>query len=158
MFSNQLRILGRKNLSRDELKMLQIPSSRPKYDKVSGASMGHNMNLSVQKFAGDGMGGKAVRVITVCDKDSKTIPSGVVCPGDVVAATIYINQVYSGVGGDKFGIHWAFEDVQVVCQRTSMSCKAEVPAFQLQSYDFAQPYIEPPSLQSQFSEPLTVHG
>lgn len=160
VYANQLRILGRKNLGRDELKMLQIPSSRPKYDKVSGASLGKNMNLSVQKYAGDGMGGKAQRTITVCDKDGKTITSGVVCPGDVVAATIYINQVYSGVGGDKFGIHWAFEDVQVICQRTSMSCKTDVPAFQALSYDFAQPYIEPPSMQSQFSEPMygTVHG
>ena len=158
VFANQLRILGRKNLGRDELKMLQIPSSRPKYDKISGAQLGNNMNLSVQRYMPNGMGGKQARVINVCDKDGAVVASGTVCPGDVVAATIYINQVYTGVGGDKFGIHWAFEDVQVICQRSRLSCKSDVPAFQAQTYDFAQPYIEPPPLEAQFSEPMLVHG
>jgi hypothetical protein len=158
VYSNQLRILGRKNLGREELKMLQIPSSRPKYDKISGASLGQNMNLSVQRYMPNGMGGKTQRVINVCDKDGKVVSTGTVCPGDVIAATIYINQVYTGVGGDKFGIHWAFEDVQVICQRMSLSSKADVPAFKAQTYDFAQPYIEPPPLEAQFPEPMLVHG
>ena len=158
VYANQLRILGRKNLGREELKMLQISSNRSRYDKISGAPLGNNMNLSVQRYMPNGMGGRAPRVITICDKDGRAIPSGVVCPGDVVAATIYINQVYTGVGGDKFGIHWAFEDVSVVCQRTSMAAKTDVPIFAAQTYEFAQPYIEPPPLEAQFPEPMSVHG
>ena len=34
---NQLKILGRKNLSREEVKMLQISTIRPKYDKTGVA-------------------------------------------------------------------------------------------------------------------------
>lgn len=35
----------------------------------------------------------------------KVLPSsGTVAPGDVVAVTMFANQVYTGVGGDKFGI------------------------------------------------------
>jgi hypothetical protein len=32
----------------------------------------------------------------------KVLPNGLVHPGVVVAATMYANQVYNGVGGDKF--------------------------------------------------------
>ena len=41
--ANQLKILGRKNLSREECKMLQIRTVRPKYDKVTGALAGHSV-------------------------------------------------------------------------------------------------------------------
>ena len=43
-----------------------------------------------------------------------------------------------GVGGDKFGIQWSFEDVQVICQRASIPQKLDVPAFGFTQYDFAQ--------------------
>ena len=33
------------------------------------------------------------------------------------------------VGGDKFGIHWSFQDVSVVCQRANLEQKTEVSAF-----------------------------
>ena len=139
---NQLKILGRKNLTRDEVKMLQIRTMRPKYDKITGVLTGHAINLSVSKFAWDGMGGKYGRHITVCDHRGAAIPGGQVCPGDVVAATIYANQVYTGVGGDKFGIHWAFNDVSVICQRANLEMKTEVTAFQGTEWDFSKPYID----------------
>ena len=158
--SNQLKILGRKNLSRDEVKMLQIRSVRPKYDKVSGALTGHSVQTSTTKYAWDGMGGKYARTIAICDKDGAVVPNGAVQPGDVVAATIYANQVYTGVGGDKFGIHWSFEDVQVICQRTQMAQKTQVNAF-TDHYDFAMPYTLPAhcateDVSVQFSEPMAV--
>ena len=71
---NQLKILGRKNLSRDEVKMLQIRSIRPKYDKMTGALNGHTINLSTSKHAWDGMGGKYARKITICDFAGQTVP------------------------------------------------------------------------------------
>jgi hypothetical protein len=160
---NQLKILGRKNLSREEVKMLQIRSVRPKYDKMSGGLTGHSLQLSAAKYAWDGMGGKFARNIAICDKDGTVVPNGTVQPGDVVAATVYANQIYTGVGGDKFGIHWSFEDVQVICQRTQMAQKTLVPSF-TDSYDFAMPYTAPncyPSdpamdVTAQFSEPLAI--
>ena len=139
---NQLKILGRKNLSRDEVKMLQIRSIRPKYDKMTGALNGHTINLSTSKHAWDGMGGKYARKITICDFAGQTVPNGQVCPGDVVAATIYANQVYTGVGGDKFGIHWGFQDVSVVCQRASLEEKTEVSAFMECGWTFGKPYMD----------------
>ena len=138
--TNQLKLLGRKNLTRDEIKMLQIPSVKPKYDKLSGLLVGYSTQLSVQKFQPDGLGGKVARPIAVCDKDNAVVPNGTVNPGDVVAATCYINLVYTGVGGDKFGIHWAFEDVKVLCQRSHLAQKTEVAAFGVTQYEFAKPY------------------
>jgi hypothetical protein len=151
--ANQLKILGRKNLSRDEIKMLQIRSVRPKYDKGTGALCGHNVQMSASKFMPDGCGGKTVRTINVCDLNGTVLPTGTVQPGDVVAATAYANQVYTGVGGDKFGIHWSFEDVQVVCQRTKLATKTAVPCFLESQYEFAQPY-QVLDYSAQFSEPM----
>ena len=139
---NQLKILGRKNLSRDEVKMLQIRTVRTKYDKHSGVLNGHAINLSTPKFAWDGMGGKYARTITVCDHKGAAVPQGQVAPGDVAAATIYANQVYTGVGGDKFGIHWSFMDVSVVCQRSNLEQKSEVSAFMDSNWAFAKPYVD----------------
>lgn len=140
VLANQLRILGRKNLSREEIKMLQIRTVRPKYDKLSGQLIGHSVQTSTSKFAWDGMGGKYARKVNICDMNGDVIENGNVAPGDVVAATIYANQVYTGVGGDKFGIHWSFEDVSVVCQRTKLESKTKVPVFAEAHYSFAQAY------------------
>lgn len=149
---NQLKLLGRKNLSRDEVKMLQIRTVRTKYDKHSGVLNGHAINLSTQKFAWDGMGGKYARTVTVCDHKGQTVPNGQVAPGDIVAATIYANQVYTGVGGDKFGIHWSFQDVSVVCQRSNLEQKSEVSAFMDADWTFAKPYVD------QVSEPMLTNA
>ena len=152
--SNQLKILGRKNLSRDEVKMLQIRSVRPKYDKVTGAIVGHSLQCSASKFTWDGMGGKMARSINVCDKDGQVVLGGVVQPGDIVASTVYANQVYTGVGGDKFGIHWSFQDVQVLCQRAFVAPPTVVNAFQGgPTYDFARPFLMED--EQQFSDPTS---
>lgn len=148
--ANQLKILGRKNLSRDEVKMLQIRTIKPKYDKQSGSLQGHSMQLSTQKYAWDGCGGKFAKDILVCDKDGHVVAGGNVAPGDIVSTTMYVNQVYTGVGGDKFGIHWAFEDVQVVCQRRCLAPRTEVSAFKSCDYEFAQPFEMPVDHTSQF--------
>lgn len=157
---NQLKILGRKNLSRDEVKMLQIPTIRPKYDKVSGNLLSHAMQLNTAKYAYDGMGGKFAKQINVVDHTAAVVPNGQVCPGDVVAVTAHVNCIYTGVGGDKFGISWSFEDVQVVCQRSRLAKPTEIPAFREYTYDFASDYAmsDPPvTYTEQFnSEPMAV--
>lgn len=148
---NQLSILGRKNLSREELRVLQIKSVRPKYDKNSGALVGYSMQMSTPKFVFDGMGGKTPRAINICDKDGVVIQNGDVLPGDVVAVTAFANQVY--VIGDKFGIHWSFEEIAVVCQRVHLEVKTEVPVFATMRYDFAREYVHPVAgVKRQFSE------
>lgn len=142
VFNNQLKLLGRKNLSKDEVKMLQIRTVRPKYDKMNGNLTGHTINLTTSKYAWDGMGGKYARKINICDHTGAVVPEGIVCPGDVVCATIFANQVYTGVGGDKFGIHWSFEDVSVICQRAKLEHKTSVAAFSAQQFPFAAPYTD----------------
>ena len=149
--NNQLRIIGRKNLSREEVKMLQIRSIRLKYDKVMGTLIGHNVQLTTPKYQYDGMGGKFARNINICDMNGGVVPSGRVAPGDVVAATMFANQVYTGVGGDKFGIHWSFEDVQVICQRHLLEVKTEVSVFNATDYTFAAQYVNNET-ESQFPE------
>lgn len=143
VFQNQLKILGRKHLSREEVKMLQIRTVRPKYDKLSGSLVGHTVQLSTQKYVYDGMGGKFARNVNVCNATGHVITDGNVCPGDIVSATMYANQVYTGVGGDKFGVHWGFSDVSVICQRMKQDFKTHICEFSNQSYDFAQDYSMP---------------
>ena len=152
--NNQLKVLGRKNLAREEIKMLQIRTVRPKYDKASGVLVGHSVQMSTSKYAWDGMGGKFARTINVCDHAGAVVPNGNVSPGDVVAATAYANQVYTGVGGDKFGIHWSFEDVSVVCQRSKLEVRSSVPVFATAKYDFASNYDDSTSTMetTQFSD------
>ena len=150
--SNQLRLLGRKNLSYEEVKMLQIRTVRPKYDKQSGVLVGHSVQMTTSKFAYDGIGGKFARKINICDQYGKVLPNGNVAPGDVVAATAYANQVYTGVGGDKFGIHWSFEDISVICQRAKLEAKSAVPIFAATQYEFAQPYEQYDFTDKQFSD------
>ena len=103
---------------------------------------GHAVQLSVAKWGWDGMGGKRERKITVCDHTGRAVPNGVVKPGDVVAATTFVNQIYTGVGGDKFGIHWAFQDISVVCQHAAMDEKTEVQAFMDADWAFSKPYVD----------------
>ncbi len=153
---NQLKILGRKNLTKEEVKMLQIRTVRPKYDKISGALNGHSVNFSTSKFAWDGMGGKFARKITICDHLGQTVPNGAVCPGDVVAATAYANQVYTGVGGDKFGIHWGFQDVSVLCQRANLEEKPQVDAFTSNDWAFSKPYVETVSEVNNYHEQFSA--
>lgn len=143
--NDQVRILGRKSLSRDEVKMLQIRTVKAKYDRDTGAHLGYSINLNMPKFQSDGMGGKYERKVNVCDHTGKPLAKGVVCPGDVVAATISIGTVYTGVSGDKFGLSWHFHDVAVICQRAKMvGVQTQVAAFQsLPQYDFAMEYDEP---------------
>ena len=155
VFQNQLKILGRKNLSKEECKMLQIRTVRAKYDKASGVLTGHNIQLNTPKFAWDGMGGKYERKINICDHTGAVIPNGTVAPGDVVAATMYASQVYTGVGGDKFGIQWCYDDVSVICQRSKLEMKTQVTVFNAQQYNFATSYDDQ-AVVGTFSDPLSV--
>lgn len=156
VFQNQLKILGRKNLSKEECKMLQIRTVRPKYDKTSGALIGNNIQLNTAKYQWDGMGGKYARKINICDHAGNVIPHGNVAPGDVVAATVYINTIYTGVGGDKFGISWSFDDVSVVCQRAKLELRSQVPVFAFQDYSYAVAY-DAQTDDSSFSDPVVVN-
>ena len=150
MQSNQLRLLGRKNLSRDELKILQIRSIRTKYDKLTGAMVGYSMNLSVPRCSYDLRGSRTQRQIPICDSSNNIVEGGVVSPGDVVCALARISSAY--VIGDKFGLHWAFDTIKVVCQQSTLQPPTSVPAFGVQAYSFAAPYEE----QQSSSEMITA--
>ena len=140
VFANQMRILGRKNLSMEELKMLQIRTVRPKHDKMTGDPTGRCVQLSAPVYRSDGVGGKFIKHVNICDKDGAVVPNGNVCPGDAVAATMFAAQVYTGVGGNKFGIQWSFDDVQVVCQRAKLMEVSRCDAFGPSTHAFAQEY------------------
>jgi hypothetical protein len=124
---HQERILNRKNLKVDEVKMLQIRSVRPKVDKLTGAQTGRALNLTTQCYQWEGGGRKKVSV-PVCDHTGMMTEADVVS-GDLVAATMRVSTVYCQVGGDKFGISWAFDSVQVICQRMAMAQEPSFGAF-----------------------------
>jgi hypothetical protein len=149
VFANQQRILGRKNLSIEELKMLQIRSVRPKHDKQTGDPTGRSFQLNSPVYRSDGVNGKFIQRINICDKDGTVITNGNVCPGDAVAATMYAAQVYTGVGGDKFGIQWSFEDVQVVCQRAKLMEVSHCVAFGSSQHACAQQYASADKMEEE---------
>ena len=158
---NQVRLLGRKNLSRDELKMLQIRSVKPKYDKMSGQLNGHSLQLALSKYTWDGMGGKYARDVTVCDCTGAVLAGAQVAPGDFVAATAFVNSVYTGVGGDKFGISWGFGEVAVVAQRAQIEMQSSVSAFANNEwcgkpYVFSETGTNATAGEDQFSNTATV--
>jgi hypothetical protein len=129
MHLHQLRFLGRKNLSKDELGMLQIKSVAQNYSKETGALMPNRMNLKCRKFYNDQVGNKRERQVAVCDCEGRVLEHGSVSPGDVVSCTMHMGDVYYGVGGDKFGVSWQLEDVAVLCQEQHKKQKTDVSAF-----------------------------
>jgi hypothetical protein len=130
MFGNQLKWLGRKNLSKEEVRMLQIPSIKSPIDKDSGAEKPHAVKLQSNKFYFDQVGNERERKINVCDHSGKIVPDGTAMPGDAVCCTSHLGSVYNGVGGDKFGISWQLEDVQIVCQAEHLKPRQYLPIFQ----------------------------
>ena len=64
-------------------------------------------------------------------------------PSDVVSVTMHLDNVYTGVGGDKFGAHWCLEDVAVICQHHQLGGAVEVNAFrdaQVNKWEFSSEY------------------
>ena len=129
MYGNQLKWLQRKNLSREEVRMLQIPSVKTPIDKESGMEKPKTVKLQAAKFYFDQVGNERERKIVVCDHTGRVVQDGMVMPGDAVCCSMHLGSVYNGVGGDKFGISWQLEDIQVVCQSEHMKPKEYVTAF-----------------------------
>ena len=129
VFVHQLKVLGRKNLSKDEVKMLQIPSVKRSMDRDSGMERAAKMEPKLRKFYFDSVKNQCLNEVLVCDHNGKVVEGGEVRPGDIVCVTVHLAGVYTGVGGDKFGINWNFREVQVVCQSAHKRRKTKVDAF-----------------------------
>ena len=144
VFKNQAKILGRRNLSLDEIKMLQIRSAKTKIDKWNGEAMSPAVHLTTKKFYRDQCWNERERTITLWDAKGNKLDSGNVLPGDLVSASIQADNVYSGVGGDKFGVHWTFNDVCIVCQSMNRnnSVAGEAFASQFESHPLGREYSE----------------
>ena len=140
MFNNQLKWLQRKNLSKDEVRMLQIPSVKTPIDKDTGAEKEECLRLTAPKYYYDQVGNERERSIGVCDHTGKIIADGCVMPGDMVCATMHLGSVYNGVGGDKFGVSWQLEDTQVVCQAQHLKPKECIPAFQTVAHNMSHEF------------------
>ena len=141
VFNNQEKCLGgRRNLSIQECAMLQNRTVKPKYDSITGSLIGHSMHLSRPKFYKDPSTGKYTETqVNICDHKGTVIPDAKVQQGDVVCATVYLSNVYTGVS-DKFGISWGFEDVCIVRQSSATNQKSHIPVFGENLYSFATPY------------------
>ena len=131
--ANQTQLLGRRNLNKEEVKMLQIRSSRTRIDKMTGLEGPRSMNLGCKKFFWDQVGNHRERDVNVCDRAGMRIEANVL-PGDVVACTTHVDMVYSGVGGDKFGCHWHLGDVAIICQGHKLGQSSQMNAFSQQNY------------------------
>lgn len=129
MYGNQLKWLQRKNLSREEVRMLQIQSVKIPVDKDTGIEKPRSVKLQAGKYYFDQVGNERERQINICDFTGRVLQNALVMPGDVVCCTMHLGSVYHGVGGDKFGMSWQLEDVQIVCQSEHMKPKEYVSAF-----------------------------
>ena len=152
MFHNQLKFLGRKNLTKDEVKMLQIRSVKRTLNKDTGDLGAPFVNMTSRKYYYDQVGNYRERQITICDFNGDVIEGGVVKPDDVVSCTTHLANVYTGVGGDKFGIQWQLEEVAIICQAHNKRQKTRVEAFQSSEFDYAvvAPYEHPKPVESNF--------
>lgn len=149
--ANQLKVLGRKSLSVDEVKMLMIRSVKPKYNKDTGTLNGHTVSMSKPVYGFESNGVRAKATVNVCDKNGDAIPNGVVQAGDVVSVTMFAKQAYTGVGNGQFGIHWSYNDVAVLCQRTQLDPPKQQDAFKrarVDEYDFVKDYVPPTSFSA----------
>ena len=153
MFHNQLKFLGRKNLTKEEVKMLQIRSVKQNVNKDTGELGAPFVNMTARKFYYDQVGNLRERQITICDFNGDVIEGGVVKPEHVVSCTMHLANVYTGVGGDKFGIHWQLEEVAIICQAHNKRQKTRVDAFtHCSEFDYAvvAPYEHPKPVESNF--------
>lgn len=143
VYKNQQRLLNRRNLTMDELKMLQIRSAKRKVDKWSGELQSPTVSLTARKFYKDQCWNDREKTICLYDNQGNQLHEPAkVMPGDLVSATIQADNVYSGVGGDKFGIHWTFHDVCIVCQSDKKAGDSPAEAFkaQFQSHPVGQSF------------------
>lgn len=131
--NNQWKILGRKNLTREEVRMLQIRSVRQRKDPHTGNLGALCVNLNSKIFYWDQVGNKRRRTIPICDHAGKIEQTLEVLPGDIVSCTMQLNDVYTGVGGDKFGISWQVNEVCVVAPYEHTRSDV-VPAFTEQNF------------------------
>ena len=132
--------LFKKSLTKEMISMLQIRTVR---DKNAGGNKCKSVELKRAKYSYDALGFQAKNEITICDATGNKVGAGEVRSGDVVSATMYIGSVYTGVGGDKFGIQWSFDAVSVVCQREKLERKPFVSAFANQQYTFVSEFEMP---------------
>ena len=118
---HQTALLGRKNLTKAELKLLQVPSVKEKYDKSNGDFLYYAQTFST-KINSKG----TTRTINVFDNNGK-LTNDSVNSGDVISAAVSSNMVY--IMGDKFGIHWTFSDVCIIAKAESMRSTQAQAAF-----------------------------
>lgn len=153
VFHNQEKCLsGRRNLSRQECAILQNRSIKPKYDNITGSITAYSMSLGKLKYHKNTSTGEHHEfTVNICDHSGAVLKDACVKQGDVVSATAYVFNVYTGVG-DKFGISWGFEDVCVVRQGAASASQSHVAAFALTQYPFASDYVT----ASTHSEPAYI--
>lgn len=142
VFENQDKIFKGKSLTREQIGMLQIRTVKEKMNS-NGQFNSHAVDLKRSINSYNSLGYQAKTEIQVCDASGAPIEGGVVRSGDVVSATMWVQSVYTGVGGDKFGISYAFGAVSVIAQRAKLENKTTVSAFSDQSYSFATAYEMP---------------
>ena len=118
---------------------MQIKSIKTPLDKENGVEGRGRLDLKTRKFQMQN-GAKCEKTVSVCDHTGKVVVNGTVGPGDIVCTTMHLGTVYNGVGGDKFGISWEIEDVQVVCQTQHMKQKSCVEVFKTNLGDNCSAY------------------
>lgn len=122
MHKNQTVLLGRNNLSLQEIKVLQNRSVKEKYDRDTGDFICYQVKLSTRKynFVGE------ARPVGIYDKDgapTQDLPGH----GDVVSAAMQSGMVW--IMGDKFGISWNFSDVCILAARSQIERSSAQSAF-----------------------------
>ena len=77
----------------------------------------------------------------VCDRHGTMLPGVEVRSGDVVAAAMYVSEVFVDRANKEFGIEWACDDVCIVRQRDVAVTKSEKTALrQMHSYPFSHDF------------------
>lgn len=134
---NQVKLLSRKNLPPEELRIMQNRSVRSMYDPDTADFIGYKIGLKLPTHNYNG--GK--QSVNILDCNGQLIPNGYVNNGDIVSAIMYPAVAY--VMPEKFGIKWHFNTVSVICQAAKAPSSGNDELEQLfkkQKYDFASPF------------------
>ena len=78
----------------------------------------------------------------VCDRHGNLLPGVDVSSGDVVAAAMYVSEVFVNRGEGQFGIVWTCDDVCIVRQRDVSRSKSEKTVLhQMHRYPFSHDFV-----------------
>jgi hypothetical protein len=149
MYENQ-ELIGRQNLSKENVEVLQNKSVKTKRDE-GGNPLYRSFYVGAKLYQYNASGSKARFHLPICDGTGTVMSELEVTPGDIISVCAHAKSAYLMAG--KFGIQWCLEAVSVLAKGDTLPAPKHIAAFAAQAYPFQTPM--PPPKDSE-SDPETM--